>query len=136
MRWRDNALPENARYRYDYFRDNCATRVRDAHRSPRSAARCTTQLAGRSRGNTYRSEAVRLASAGALDVAGLRHSGCGPNADVPLSRWDESFVPMRLADSLREARLADGRPLVAAEEQLLPHRIAPEPRRCRRRVVA
>ena len=26
----ENARPENARYRYDYFRDNCATRVRDA----------------------------------------------------------------------------------------------------------
>jgi hypothetical protein len=34
---------------------------------------------------------------------------------------------MRLADNLREVRFADGRPLVAAEEQLLPHRIAPEP---------
>ena len=26
----ENARPENARYRYDYFTDNCATRVRDA----------------------------------------------------------------------------------------------------------
>src|SRR5690606_19315610 len=25
-----NALPENRFYRYDYFRDNCSTRVRDA----------------------------------------------------------------------------------------------------------
>ena len=25
-----NALPENAEYRYDYFSDNCSTRVRDA----------------------------------------------------------------------------------------------------------
>ena len=28
-----NALPQNARYGYDYFTDNCSTRVRDAHRS-------------------------------------------------------------------------------------------------------
>ena len=29
------ARPENARYRYDYYTDNCATRVRDVRRSLR-----------------------------------------------------------------------------------------------------
>ena len=53
--------------------------------------------------------------------------GLGPYADRPLSRWEEAFVPMRLADSLREARNSAGRPLVQAEDELLPHRIAPEP---------
>ena len=53
--------------------------------------------------------------------------GLGPFADVPLARWQEAFVPMRLADSLREATGTDGRPLVASEQRLLPHRIAPEP---------
>jgi hypothetical protein len=120
-----NARPENSRYQYDYFRDNCATRVRDAidrglggllHR----------QLAGPSRGDTYRSEATRLASPAHWMWLGFE-LGLGPNADTPLSLWDDSFVPMRLADNLRQVRLADGRPLVAAEEELLPHRIAPEP---------
>src|SRR5690606_14006533 len=53
--------------------------------------------------------------------------GLSRRADQQLSRWEEAFVPMRLADSLDEARLADGRPLVASEQVLLPHRIAPEP---------
>jgi hypothetical protein len=53
--------------------------------------------------------------------------GLGPFADVPLARWQEAFVPMRLADSLREATGSDGRPLVASEQVLLPHRLAPEP---------
>jgi len=43
-------------------------------------------------------------------------------------------VPMRLADSLREARRADGRPLVLSEHELLPHLIAPEPVERPRRV--
>ena len=34
---------------------------------------------------------------------------------------------LRLADGLREARNSAGRPLVMAEERLLPHRIDPEP---------
>ena len=34
---------------------------------------------------------------------------------------------MRLADALRQVKNSDGRPLVQAEHELLPHRIAPEP---------
>src|SRR3546814_15454240 len=34
---------------------------------------------------------------------------------------------MRLADALREVDGSNGEPLVLAEEQILPHRIAPEP---------
>ena len=120
-----NARPENSRYRYDYFRDNCATRVRDAIDRGLGGA-LHERLAASSHGFTYRSESVRLASPARWMWLGFE-LGLGPNADVPLSRWDDSFVPMRLADNLRDMRLADGRPLVAAEEQLLPHRIAPEP---------
>jgi hypothetical protein len=120
-----NALPEHARYRYDYFRDNCATRVRDAIDRGLGGL-LHERLAATSRGDTYRSEATRLASPARWMWLGFE-LGLGPGADAPLSRWDDSFVPMRLADNLREVRFADGRPLVAAEEQLLPHRIAPEP---------
>ena len=120
-----NARPEHARYRYDYFRDNCSTRVRDAidHGLGGSLHR---QLAASSRGDTYRSEATRLASPAWWMWLGFQ-LGLGPASDAPLSLWDESFVPMRLADNLRGVRLTDGRPLVAHEEVLLPHQIAPEP---------
>ncbi len=120
-----NALPDKARYNYDYFTDNCSTRVRDAINRA-LAGRLHEQLAARSRGNTYRSEAVRLASPAPLMWLGF-DIGLGPFADVPLARWQEAFVPMRLADSLREATASDGSPLVDSEQQLLPHRIAPEP---------
>ncbi len=120
-----NALPQNARYDYDYFTDNCATRVRDAIDGA-LGGRLKDQLSARSRGNTYRSEAVRLASPAPLMWLGF-DIGLGPFADVPLARWQEAFVPMRLADSLREATASDGRPLVASEERLLPQRLPPEP---------
>ena len=120
-----NAQPSNARYNYDYFTDNCATRVRDAI-DRALGGRLHEQLSARSRGNTYRSEAVRLASPAPWMWLGF-DIGLGPFADVPLARWQEAFVPMRLADSLREATGTDGRPLVVSEQQLLPHRIAPEP---------
>jgi hypothetical protein len=119
------ARPENARYRYDYFTANCSTKVRDAI-DVALDGQLHHQIAGRSRGNTYRSEAVRLASPAAwmwlaFDI------GMSRRGDQQLSRWEEAFVPMRLADSLDEVRLADGRPLVASEQVLLPHRIAPAP---------
>jgi hypothetical protein len=120
-----NALPQNARYSYDYFTDNCATRVRDAIDRALDG-HLQKQLSARSRGNTYRSEAVRLASPAPLMWLGF-DIGLGPFADVPLARWQEAFVPMRLADSLREATASDGRPLVLSEQRLLPQRLPPEP---------
>jgi hypothetical protein len=120
-----NARPENARYRYDYFTDNCSTRVRDAiDRATGGALR--RQLEVRSAGDTYRGEAVRLASPAWWMWLGF-DVGLGPWADRPLSKWEDAFVPMRLAASLREAKNREGRPLVAQEYVVLPHRIAPEP---------
>ncbi len=121
----ERARPENARYRYDYFTANCATMVRDAIDSAMGGA-LQSQLAGRSRGNSYRSESVRLASPSLWMWLGF-DLGMGPYGDQPLSRWQEAFVPMRLADSLRQVHNSEGRPLVQAEQELLPHHLAPEP---------
>jgi len=127
----ERAKPENARYHYDYYTANCATMVRDAVDQALGGG-LHSQLSGRSRGNTYRSESVRLASPSPWMWLGF-DIGLGPFADQPLSRWQEAFVPMRLADALRQSRNSEGRPLVQAEQELLPHRIAPEPTESPRR---
>jgi hypothetical protein len=119
------AQPDQARYRYEYFTNNCATQVRDTLDAALGGA-LKRQFAGRSRGNTYRTESVRLASPATWMWIGF-DLGLGPYADTPLSRWDEGFVPMRLAAMLAEAKRPDGSPLVSRTEQVLPHRIAPEP---------
>jgi len=120
-----NARPENAGYAYNYFTDNCSTRVRDALDDALGGA-LARHLQGRSQGNTFRSEAVRLARPAPLMALGF-DLGLGPAADRPNALWEDAFVPMRLAQSLRDVRLADGRPLVASEHLLLPHRLGPEP---------
>ena len=121
----ENARPENARYRYDYYTDNCATRVRDAlDRALGGALR--RQMEPRSTGDTFRSESVRLASP-APWMWLLFDIGLGPYGDRPLSRWEQGFLPRRLADDLRVAKIGDGRPLVLAETELLPQRQAAEP---------
>jgi hypothetical protein len=120
-----NALPEHRRYRYDYYTDNCSTRVRDVLDRALGGA-LKQQLSGRSRGNSWRSESVRLAWPAKWMAFGF-HLGLGGAADRPLSRWEEAFIPMRLRESLRETRRADGKPLVLSEEQLLPHKLSLPP---------
>ncbi len=132
-----NALPENATYRYDYFTQDCATRVRDAlDRALDGQLRA--QLSAPSQGLTYRSEAVRLGAP--LPWLGLSmHFALGSFGDHPLSRWDEAFIPMRLQASLRTIHTANGTPLVTKEMVLLPHRLPPtlsEPPRWRPWFVA
>ena len=126
----ENARPENAYYRYEYFTDNCSTRVRDALDAALGGA-LERQLSGRSRGNSFRGDAVRLASPAPWMSLGF-DLGLGPAADRPNSLWHEAFVPMRLADALTRVELDGARPLVAETEQLLPHRLAPEPPESRR----
>jgi hypothetical protein len=121
----NNARPENAHYRYDYFLDNCSTRVRDAL-DRAIGGRLRPPMDGRSRGNTYRSEALRLASPDPLMWLGF-DLALGPDADRPQAVWADSFVPMRLAEALRQSRNTDGRPLVLEERVYLPHRLNPEP---------
>ncbi|HRO27162.1 MAG TPA: DUF4105 domain-containing protein [Luteimonas sp.] len=121
----ENARPENAVYRYDYFVDNCSTRVRDALDAALGGL-LQRQMSVRSRGNTYRGDAVRLASPAPWMWLGF-DIGLGPASDRPNSLWQDAFVPMRLADALDNLRRDDGRPLVAQREQLIPHRLAPEP---------
>jgi hypothetical protein len=121
----ENARPENARYRYDYYTDNCATRVRDAV-DKALGGQLRRQLEVRSSGDTYRGESVRLASPAPWMSVGF-DLALGPYGDRPLTRWEQAFLPRRLADDLREATRADGRPLVVSEMELLPQRQRAEP---------
>jgi hypothetical protein len=118
-----NALPENAEYRYDYFFDNCSTRVRDAI-DRALGGELQRQTRSPSRGFTARSESLRLSAPLPWLYLGI-HFGLGPVTDQPLSRWDESFIPQRLLEAVREVRLEDGRPLVTAEQALVEHRLGP-----------
>ena len=120
-----NARPEHAHYRYDYFLDNCSTRVRDAIDRVLSGG-LRPQLESRSQGNTFRTEALRLASPAPWMWLGF-DLALGPEADRPQALWADAFVPMRLAAALRESRNGHGRPLVIEEYSVLPHRLAPEP---------
>lgn len=125
----ENALEANKYYRYDYFLDNCSTRLRDV---------LDQVLGGSLKGRftplrtawTFRSESVRLTTPDGLAQAGI-DIALGPRADVPMTAWESMFIPMRLRDYLREVTvpLADGRtePFVRDERVLYRARRAAEP---------
>jgi Domain of unknown function (DUF4105) len=119
------ARPENARYRYDYFTNNCATQVRDVVDEALSG-RLQTTLTASSLGNTYRSETVRLAWPARWMAIGF-DLGLNAKADAALSRWQDAFIPMLLQQSLAEFQLPDGRPLVRETEILLADQRVPPP---------
>ena len=119
LRW--NAQEEHKWYRYDYYRDNCATRVRDAIDMV-LAGEIERAVATHEHGVTYRSETLRLARAYPLLNFGMDFV-LGHPADATLSAWAEMFVPMRLQELIRSIRVRHKggatRRLVYSERQLV-----------------
>ncbi len=121
---RENAKPANRYYRYDYYRDNCATRVRDAiDRAVGGRVRALSQRPARMsfRAHTLRLVADDMPLYAALDLA------VGRQTDAPVSFWDEGFLPARLHDlMLNTTVIREGQtvPLVARERLLLPAALA------------
>jgi hypothetical protein len=124
-----NLRPENARYNYDYYVDNCTTRVRDALDMALGGI-LKTQLGARAGGMTYRQQTDRLMSAQPWLML-VMDLGLGPYADQPLNAWQESFLPEVLQTQLREIRIDDGhgatRPLLQGEQLVSPNRLEAPP---------
>ncbi len=114
-----NARVENKFYRYDYFGDNCSTRVRDVLDRALGGA-LTRQFTPVSSGNTFRDEARRLTDMDVL-YTGI-DIGLGSPSDRMMNRFEALFIPMRLQEALREVQVMgpDGtpRPIVTAEREL------------------
>ncbi len=109
---RENARPENRAYLYDYFYDNCSTRVRDAIDRVTGGR---VHAAGRAPATmTFRDHALRSVADYWPEYVGL-YLGLSRATDRPIDRWAEAFLPERLAALLRTVRLPDG----AGEEDLV-----------------
>ncbi|HEX6039187.1 DUF4105 domain-containing protein [Longimicrobium sp.] len=116
-----NALPQNREYLYDYYRDNCSTRIRDV--LDRVTGGALRRTAGDSlTGTTYRWHSERLIASDGASYFGLA-GGLGPAADRNITAWEEMFLPFKVQQQVRNVRVADasGRPvpLVAREWTML-----------------
>jgi hypothetical protein len=114
----DNARLENREYKYDYFLDNCSTRVRDAiDHATGGALREVARAPGRL---TLREQALRMTAGAPAFAFALDLVLAGPT-DRPIDRWGEMYIPEELAVGLRAVTLpgpAGPRPLVAGEQTI------------------
>jgi hypothetical protein len=118
---KENALPENREYRYDYYRDNCSTRLRDAL-DLAVGGRIETLFGADTTASTFRWHTRRVLRDLPWYYLGIQFV-LGPTADRPITEWEEMFLPLSLMKGIREVEVPDGdggvRSLVTAERVLL-----------------
>lgn len=117
-----NALPQNRDYFYDYFRDNCSTRVRDLLDRVLDGA-LADRFSDEPTETSYRYHIRRLTRSSPFLFTGMDVL-LGAPGDRPISVWEEMFLPMTLRDAARELTVTDEggeqRPLVMSEEVVSP----------------
>jgi Domain of unknown function (DUF4105) len=116
-----NALEANRFYAYDYFRDNCSTRVRDILDLELGGA-LKRATAAKPADGTLRFHTLRSITNDKLLFLGI-DAAFGAWVDRPLDQWDEMFLPAKVQQHVRELTVTgpDGQrvPLVSREIALL-----------------
>lgn len=96
-----NTQDENSTYLYNYYLDNCATRLRDSYSAVTNGdfeAWAKAQDAKES----LRSYSKRYLSRSSLPVAWAINYLLGPSVDKPISRWEAMFLPDELESALED----------------------------------
>ena len=110
-----NLLPENRFYRYDFFLNNCSTRVRDVLESVLGFP-LQDPTAGR---ETFRQMIDVYMDRMAWTQFGLSLV-LGPGADRVASPREACFLPKNLENAVKAAKLPDGTNLVEKEARYYP----------------
>ncbi len=118
LAWND--LPANRGYFYNYYLDNCSTRVRDA--IDRSlGGQLKQQFDSLPSGHTWRWETRRILGWN-IPLYVLVNLALGQPVDQDMTAWQSMFLPRRLMEYLRAARVADASgasmPLVRDDQEL------------------
>jgi hypothetical protein len=120
--------PENRDYLYDYYTNNCSTRVRDAIDLALDGF-LEARFQPVSAPQTWRDHTRRLTHGDFWLYLGLE-IGLGAPVDGATTRWDEMFIPDRLADALDSVDYTGAgpaRPLVIEDVVLHRSSLAPPP---------
>ncbi|HSV89350.1 MAG TPA: DUF4105 domain-containing protein [Bacteroidales bacterium] len=110
-----NRLPENAYYRYDFFFDNCATRIRDIVQNKLTPVWPDDPTPP---DMTFRQLLVPYI----LHIPWIR-AGIDLILGLPSDRkatpWEYMYLPDHMYYAFKHASLPDGRPLVVDSEQII-----------------
>jgi hypothetical protein len=102
----DEVRPANRDYLYDYYTNNCSTRVRDALDLALGGT-LQRQFGGTIAPQSWRDHTRRLTAADFWLYLGLE-TVLGAPVDRPIDRWEEMFIPAVLADAAAGVFVAPG----------------------------
>lgn len=115
-----NDTDANRNYFYDYYRDNCSTRVRDALDAALGGL-LQREFGQAPSGVTWRWETRRITGPDLPLYTGIL-LGEGRPVDAGMTRWEQFFLPLRLEEALRSVRVqgpgGDTIPLVSQEQEI------------------
>jgi hypothetical protein len=120
--------PEHRDYLYDYYRNNCSTRVRDALDQALGGA-LSRRFSAVPAAQSWRDHTRRLTAADFWLYLGLEVA-LGAPVDQPVDRWDEMFIPETLATAVAGMRIeteAGLAPLVLEDVLLHDSTLEPPP---------
>ncbi len=121
FRLAENLKPENRTYTYDYYLDNCSTRIRDLLDIV-LGGRLSEATKGKPADGTLRFHTQRSLTNSAFMYLGIG-AAMGPAVDQPLDQWGEMFLPEKVAARIAEIQVPDAlgnrRSLVLSNATLL-----------------
>lgn len=124
----NNSRPENRYYHYDYYRDNCSTRVRDALDAALDhQIRVQTENVPAPDGHTYRYHTRRILQDNIILYICVDFL-LGQPADRAISAWDEMFLPELMLQHLRQVTIATAAGparLITSEQKILAGTLPP-----------
>jgi hypothetical protein len=116
----NNMLPENRDYAYHHFRDNCATRIRDILDLAVDGQFIAEY--GQAQGRFTLRQHIRRHAWFSPFFDWILNFWMGQDIDLPITVWDEMFLPSEIALRISEFSYTDSagkvRPLVSAVETL------------------
>jgi hypothetical protein len=124
----EEVTPQNRDYLYDYYVNNCSTRVRDAIDLAMDGL-LKREFQPFDATLTWRDQTRRLTAEDFWLYLGLE-IGLGSPTDRVISRWDEMFIPADFADALASVTYSGGeftRPLVLEDVVLYQSSLEPPP---------
>lgn len=113
---RENYLPCNRVYRYNYFYDNCTTRARDRIEEALGDTVC---YAGLETSCTFRQWVKHYTQGSPWADFGIGLC-LGAEADRPIDQRMQMFLPANLMNVFRQATVHGGKRLVSSETEILP----------------
>jgi hypothetical protein len=124
----EEVRPRNRDYLYDYYVNNCSTRVRDAIDLAMDGL-LKSEFQPFTAPQTWRDQTRRLTYEDFWLYLGLE-IGLGSPVDHAISQWDEMFIPAELADAIETVSYSGGglvRPLVLEDVLLFQSALEPPP---------